>query len=75
VRCSVPAGNPQSLETSVPRDSVRVLGWQTGLWSKLVITRPDQSDPFKLNVTRAYRNDAAEVVAALGGTASQREVK
>jgi hypothetical protein len=75
VRCSVSAGTLQSFEASVPRDSVRVLEWQTGLWSKLVIARPDQSDPFKLNVTRTYRTDGAEVVAALGGAASQREVK
>jgi hypothetical protein len=65
VRCSVSAGNPQSLEASVPRDSVRVLQWQTGLWSKLVITRPDRPDPFKLNVTRTYRTDGDEVVTAL----------
>jgi hypothetical protein len=70
VGCSTASGVPESLDASVPRDSVRVLGWRRGaVWGKLVITRPDRSGPFKLNVPRVYGGDGEEVASALRTTA------
>ncbi len=64
VRCSTWTGRPKTLERAESRGAVTLVDYRPGsLWGKLLLQTA--AGPMKLNVHRLFRNDAADVAAAL----------